>query len=188
MRSKKCNEQCSWKCAKCDHCDGRTPESHCWQTCLYMYILWEFSVALRYVALQIVDRVQVQPRPVHIYAVTQTQQVWVHSDTTGYFDIIDVAAAGSLNSTVLVSSSTRLPTYSQIGPACCNLTSAQLAGVRGTPASCRYCLGCLMISAWVLSTTKKIKGGVLLFHPLVPQSAAGYSDGVPSMSTSPFLS
>ncbi|KAK9864411.1 hypothetical protein WJX84_003429 [Apatococcus fuscideae] len=50
---------------------------------------------------QIVDRVQVQPRPVHIYAVTQTQQVWVHSDTTGYFDIIDVAAAGSLNSTVL---------------------------------------------------------------------------------------
>ncbi|KAK9840520.1 hypothetical protein WJX84_006832, partial [Apatococcus fuscideae] len=49
---------------------------------------------------QVVDRVQVQPRPVHIYTVQQTQQVWSHSDATGNFSIISVSKAGSLNSTI----------------------------------------------------------------------------------------
>lgn len=52
---------------------------------------------------QIVDRIQVQPRPVHIYTIQQTQQVWSHSDATGNFSIISISRAGSLNSTVPVS-------------------------------------------------------------------------------------
>ncbi|KAK9840521.1 hypothetical protein WJX84_006832, partial [Apatococcus fuscideae] len=62
----------------------------------HVTIIPSHSEAMRIV----VDRVQVQPRPVHIYTVQQTQQVWSHSDATGNFSIISVSKAGSLNSTI----------------------------------------------------------------------------------------
>ncbi|KAL0017780.1 hypothetical protein WJX77_011291 [Trebouxia sp. C0004] len=49
---------------------------------------------------EIVARVEVNPRPVHIYVVNPTQEVWSHSDTYGTFDIIAVGEPSELNTTV----------------------------------------------------------------------------------------
>lgn len=47
--------------------------------------------------MQIVARVSVSPRPVHIYAVDLTQEVWTHSDADGTFDIFSVDEPSQLN-------------------------------------------------------------------------------------------
>ncbi len=49
--------------------------------------------------MQIVARVSVSPRPVHVYAVDLTQEVWTHSDTDGTFDIFNLDEPSQLNKT-----------------------------------------------------------------------------------------
>jgi len=51
---------------------------------------------------QVVNRIQVGPRPVHMFAVPETLQVWAHSDAAGTFDVISIDDADSLNATVAV--------------------------------------------------------------------------------------
>ncbi len=52
--------------------------------------------------VQIIDRVQVGPLPVHLYAIVETLEVWSHSDMTGTFDTISITAPNALNTTVAV--------------------------------------------------------------------------------------
>lgn len=40
--------------------------------------------------MQVVSRVPVNPRPVHVYLVSQRSQVWAHSSMNGVFDVIPV--------------------------------------------------------------------------------------------------
>ena len=54
-------------------------------------------------APQVIDRIQVGPRPVHMFAVPETLEVWTHSDAAGTFDVISIDDTDSLNATVAVS-------------------------------------------------------------------------------------
>ncbi len=40
--------------------------------------------------LQVVSKVAVGPRPVHLYAIPELQTVWTHSDGLGAFDVIHI--------------------------------------------------------------------------------------------------
>ena len=54
--------------------------------------------------LQIISRVQVGPRPVHIYSINQTSTAWSHADGDGYFYVIPANSSTnvSVGSTVKV--------------------------------------------------------------------------------------
>ena len=53
---------------------------------------------------QVINRIVVGPRPVHMFAVPETLEVWAHSDAAGTFDVISIDDTNKLNATVAVRS------------------------------------------------------------------------------------
>ena len=51
---------------------------------------------------QVINRIQVAPRPVHMFAVPETLQVWAHSDAEGTFDVISIDETDRTSATVAV--------------------------------------------------------------------------------------
>ena len=47
--------------------------------------------------LQVVSKIPVGGRPVHIYAIPELQTVWTHSDSSGSFDVVNITDASKLS-------------------------------------------------------------------------------------------